>query len=606
MRYTPRGIVTAKEYYSIPIYQRLFEWEEENVLTLLGDLKRAKDKGLKGYYVGMLTATEGSNELVDGQQRFTVMMLMGCVFQQYDQGDVHWKSFLFDNKIRLHFSSRPSDENILMQVVDNLDSYVSLDRNNKIRRGIACIVSFMGQMTMEERRCFSAYVYENLCFFVTKLPKNYHALDLNKYFERMNSSGKNLEPHEILKVKLLRHLPSDAIGRYMQLWNLIADVDTPMIRRREKESDPDLRKRKNDALSLPVEQVVAPGSKLINGLETTDYAESRTIAEIQFSQEPPGDNKRNGIESRCALRFPYLLLQALYWFIDGKIEGRIDEFFDPSKLLEAFDTYLKYEGEDVSVDRISLFLGLLLRCRIALDVCFIRTIESGYFLDMNKPEGDEEVRALRMLQSMLFVSSSNFTNYRWFGWLMDTLKENGFVIPEPKNLFDALLNNSDRQNPLPEYDALIYNDNVRYWFWRLDLYIWLQRKTVFSENPVFLQVAENYVFIRNRSIEHIAPQTPKTESMMVWNGSEEDNKLMNSFGNLVMISQSMNSSLSNESYEVKTAHVQSFCNGASGSIESLKLLIVHKDYKVWNRDTIRTHGSLMYKWLQEAIKTSSK
>ena len=65
--------------------------------------------------------------------------------------------------------------------------------------------------------------------------------------------------------------------------------------------------------------------------------------------------------------------------------------------------------------------------------------------------------------------------------------------------------------------------------------------------------------------------------------------------------------LSNESYEVKTAHVQSFTNGSkTGSIESLKLLVVHQDYKTtWNRDTIKSHGEKMYQWLKNSYSNTA-
>ena len=66
----------------------------------------------------------------------------------------------------------------------------------------------------------------------------------------------------------------------------------------------------------------------------------------------------------------------------------------------------------------------------------------------------------------------------------------------------------------------------------------------------------------------------------------------------------MNKALSNASYEVKTAHVQSFCNGAFGTIESLKLLVVHQTYKSnrkWDRTAIEEHGRKMYDWLQKAL-----
>lgn len=46
----------------------------------------------------------------------------------------------------------------------------------------------------------------------------------------------------------------------------------------------------------------------------------------------------------------------------------------------------------------------------------------------------------------------------------------------------------------------------------------------------------------------------------------------------------------------------SICNGSkSGSIESLKLLIVHQDY-TWDRETITRHGKLMYEWLQKSFE----
>lgn len=38
-RYTPEKIVEEKLYFSIPLYQRLFSWGEEQVIGLLYDLK---------------------------------------------------------------------------------------------------------------------------------------------------------------------------------------------------------------------------------------------------------------------------------------------------------------------------------------------------------------------------------------------------------------------------------------------------------------------------------------------------------------------------------------------------------------------------------------
>ena len=157
---------------------------------------------------------------------------------------------------------------------------------------------------------------------------------------------------------------------------------------------------------------------------------------------------------------------------------------------------------------------------------------------------------------------------------------------------------------LPPYEALNYSGDNRFWFWKLDFHIWENRYTLFEKGSQEMGIVENYVFKRNRSIEHIAPQTPQSNSQMIWEDTDEDRTVRDSFGNLVMISQGLNSTLSNESYEVKTAHVRAYCNGSkSGSIESLKLLVVHKDYpNGWTKKSIEEHGKKMYEWLKDSCR----
>ena len=88
MKYTPCTINDAE--YSIPLYQRLFEWGSENVAQLLDDLQSAFEKYIHAsssiisgidptewdYYIGMLTSTvaDKSGEklyLVDGPVSYT-------------------------------------------------------------------------------------------------------------------------------------------------------------------------------------------------------------------------------------------------------------------------------------------------------------------------------------------------------------------------------------------------------------------------------------------------------------------------------------------------------------------------------------------------------
>ena len=601
MKYTPASIVNENLLFTIPIYQRLFEWDEDNIKTLLNDLLHTFEKsdGKEDYYIGMLTSKqEGNyNELIDGQQRFTVLMLIACALKEYE----HWNDFLGSNTLRLRFTSRPKDDDFLKSLLDssfNCDGYI----NVKMKEGLEVIKKYIAAIKEKEENKairFSEYIFNHLSLFISHLPSKYGPQDLNKYFERMNTSGKNLEQHEILKVKLLKNLTGD-VSKYMLLWNKLSDVDTLLIRKHKDENEDKIRERKNTAIRSTINDIFE--NDLINGINKVDDSNPITIAEIPLSTIIPQKEDSRTKDSHCALTFPYLLLQTLYLKIGGRIRGNISDFFKPSNLLETFQTYLPYEGHEVKVEDIIDFMELLVKCRLSLDICFIRPSEYGYSLDMNSSEDDESLIKLMMLESMLYVSSSNYTHYRWFGWLIQFIIESD-GIPSTEELFDELKSkDDDEHNNIPPLEELSYGE-IRYWFWRLDFYIWLNRKSIFKESPEALNVANNYVFRRNRSIEHIAPQTPKGDSAMKWLDTQEDIDLRDSFGNLVMISQGLNSTLSNESYEVKKAHVQSYINGEkSGSIESLDLLVVHQEYDIWNKETIVEHGNKMYYWLTKSYE----
>ena len=624
MKYTPCTINDAE--YSIPLYQRLFEWGSENVAQLLDDLQSAFEKYIHAsssiisgidptewdYYIGMLTSTvaDKSGEklyLVDGQQRFTVMTLIGCVMQSYARES--WRKFLlYREKPRLSFISRKSDELYLIKLINQEFDYEGELVNYNMREAIKTVRDYMDKYK-GDKEAFAKYIYNHLSFFISELPEKYGVQDLNKYFERMNSSGKNLEHHEILKVKILSKLDGN-VSLYMQLWNKIADVDTILLRKKDyqKESEAEYNYRKNKVLMSSLADIEAC-PELINNLKDEDNKDARPIKSIGIREKKPQDLNNNHFNgSRSILRFPQLLLQTLFLYLRNKkgdeFSPRLDDFFNQNKLLETFQKHLPFEGVGVNKECLKEFFEHLLHCRVAMDVCFVRSLEYGYSLDMNLPEDNKELKELMMFESFLYVSSTNLTYYRWFGWLM-TYVLNNQRIPNAKELFLELKKQTDSLNKLPEYSKLNFGEEIRYWFWRLDFYIWQHRYELFEteEDAAYLDIVENYVFIRNRSIEHIAPQHPKTESKLQWSESEDDNKLLNSFGNLVMISQGLNSALSNESYEVKTAYVQSYYNGAkSGSIESLKLLLVHQNYSKWDREAIKEHGENMYELLVKSFE----
>ena len=623
MKYTPCTINDAE--YSIPLYQRLFEWGSENVAQLLDDLQSAFEKYIHvssstiseidptegDYYIGMLTSTvaDKSGEklyLVDGQQRFTVMTLIGCVMQSYARDS--WRKFLlYREKPRLSFISRKSDELYLIKLINQEFDYEGELVNYKMKEAIKTVRDHMDKF-QGDKEAFANYIYNHLSFFISELPEKYGVQELNKYFERMNSSGKDLEHHEILKVKILSKLDGN-VSLYMQLWNKIADVDTILLRKKEyqKESEDEYNARKNKVLMSSLTDIEA-SPELINNLKDEDNKDALPIKNIGIRNKKPQDFSNNHFNgSKSVLRFPQLLLLTLFLYLKNKkgdeFSPKLEDFFNQNKLLETFQKHLPFEGVSVNKECLKEFFEHLLHYRVAMDVCFVRSLEYGYSLDMNLPEDNKDLRELMMFESFLYVSSSKLTYYRWFGWLMAYVMNNK-RIPNAKELFLELKKQTDSLNKLPKYSKLHFGKEIKYWFWRLDFYIWQHRYELFKseEDASYLDIAENYVFIRNRSIEHIAPQHPKTESKLQWSESEDDNALLNSFGNLVMISQSLNSALSNSSYEEKKAHVESYFNSVNGTIESLKLLMVYKDFSTcWSKDNIPLHGEKMYSFLKNDI-----
>ena len=395
MKYTPYKITQDKLFYSIPIYQRLFEWDTENIVTLLEDLTKEYEQtnGQGDYYIGMLTSTK-DNELVDGQQRFTVMMLLGSVLQDYDE---EWKTFLMtENKPRLDFSSRPMDNSYLRSIIDHKVEDMSAFKNIKMQNGLKQIKIFLEDSVRFPnggQSSFASYIFHHLCFFISNLPTGYTPRDLNKYFERMNTSGKNLEQHEILKVKLLSNLDED-IDKYMLLWNKLADVDTLLIRRM-KDENPEERKRR--ALRSNISAILSEG--LINGLNNESNDSAKSIKDVEKSSIAPKKERETIKSSRGALSFPYLLLQVLYRKLGKEnINCSINDFFKPNNLLTIFEKYLPFNGKSVNKEDIKDFMERLVKARLALDICFIRPTEYGYSLDMNLNEDNETLKELLMFQ----------------------------------------------------------------------------------------------------------------------------------------------------------------------------------------------------------------
>ena len=300
--FTPKSISEQVEFdglvFNIPLYQRLFEWGEEQIGQLLSDLYSSFKRNADApYYIGMLTSKSNGifRDLVDGQQRFTAIMLLGIYF--------HWNDFLViknDNgeKARLQFSARDEDEMYLMQKIKGEPISRNDYKNDKMEKGLGIIGDFMHKHD-DEKDEFAKYIFNHLTFFISELPSEYDLNELNTYFERMNTTGKALENYEILEVEMLRRLDMEK-ELYTHLWNAVSQMDKKILRLHRNEKLDALRGRYYNAiqsvlsdgdLQCTIECAKQSFDEETEGEELEEQPEINssfpTIAEIEPSSENP-------------------------------------------------------------------------------------------------------------------------------------------------------------------------------------------------------------------------------------------------------------------------------------------------------------------------------
>ncbi len=84
-----------KEHFLIPEYQRPYAWEEDQIITLFEDLKnftekKIADKNSDAYFLGSIVQfinDAGEQEIIDGQQRITsLLLLLRVIYTKMEKG----------------------------------------------------------------------------------------------------------------------------------------------------------------------------------------------------------------------------------------------------------------------------------------------------------------------------------------------------------------------------------------------------------------------------------------------------------------------------------------------------------------------------------------
>ncbi|GAA6866610.1 hypothetical protein HpHNI55_09750 [Helicobacter pylori] len=221
-----RDILKDELYYQIPIYQRPYQWTEENCEKLLDDLFfNYEDDRESDYFCGSLvliaigtdSATNAKTyDIVDGQQRLSTFILLAKVLATLYNNEVlndkTSRDFLekslgdTDGEKRKRLTFNTIGLNAKDDFQDALDffdnSHASKNNKNNYLKNAACLKNYLRKKEIEDINDFIEWLYFKVVFITITCPEADKAL---RIFNVLNARGLALSATDIFKGELLKH-----------------------------------------------------------------------------------------------------------------------------------------------------------------------------------------------------------------------------------------------------------------------------------------------------------------------------------------------------------------------------------------------------------------
>ena len=623
--------------YIIPIYQRNYAWGNDEISSLLQDIKNACEQNKeqdKNYYIGSLVVYRRDNddfEVIDGQQRLTTLTLI-----MHHLGTLSFRHVSFEHR----------DES--EQALSNLNSKKLPSNFSQALKTIKKVIDEWGNNKDE----IVKFLLDKVEIIRTEVPE---CTDLNHYFEIMNTRGEQLEKHEILKARLMKVLPTPIEqSLFAKIWDSCSDMSRYVVmgfdsELREVILGGDWRKARGFFKTILNENSGKPE----NPREPKNSIVELINAEVKIEKKEQSQDKYDG-EFTSVIDFPNFLMHVLRIYLEMFDKCKYSTQNDPCNVSLDEKLLLKsFEGKfEEKPKKVRIFIYTLLVCRYLFDLYVIKSNmirtdyenwslwkivkrKSSYYyknvfgddgLDKNDDEAlndaDPTKKAL-MLLSMFHVSNPSRIYKNWLYAVLRWLFKNKDNIT-PDNYVDFLEDLCDKfyfGNNCQEKDItdiilgkekIDFSSNNKKWndgvlvpnfvFNRLDYQLWKffheqeQKVEILSENDKWLTIKnkeaiwKKFRFTFRSSVEHHYPQHPSV-------GDELESGL-NDFGNLYLLSQSKNSSLGNSSPEEKKKHYR------NNEYDSLKQAIM-MNYNEWTEREIKEHGEKMIEILNQPLSKAN-
>jgi uncharacterized protein with ParB-like and HNH nuclease domain len=627
--------------YEVPIYQRNYAWEDDEISALIQDVYDAFLQKKNTYFIGTLVSYHKGDqvyEVIDGQQRLTTINL---VLSALD----------INRKNKLTYRARKKSN----ETIKNIPLFENEEKDNGIISGYGFAKNAIKKIIpSEELESYKKYFQENVHIIHYNVPRD---IDLNHYFEIMNSRGEQLEKHEIIKARLVEQLNEQDKVTFSQLWENCSMMHVYIQQKYRQEAI--FGRNHHEFLISGFDEL--PKVEMGSGKKSIlDF-----INGIVADQNPNNNDTPDSFQP--IIDFSNLLLIVL------KITRIKDQNFDPiSFTLDDKELIREFDKIDLNESFAKEFGFNLIKTRYYLDNYVVHhsnendTLESNpWKLQFWQKEGkneylknlDGESEIQNKLVQLLSMFEVSFTarqrkNYLFYCLLhlfnegpdlqkyhqfvrsladkyfqdvyLDPTKLNAINVPNPGS-FDSTILVKNKLFVTPENTDLsfseVYGDgNVRsngiplFVFNFLDYKLWekyfdelrgentkegsAERKFFFENlgcSDFGLKLFEQFYFSRTRrSLEHFYPQA-KADG----NDGRPTQDQINCLGNYAMIGSEMNSSGNSWDPNAKLSHYLDPGKIRQISIASIKFMIMMQKCKDNLLQNNRKHG---LEWNFEDIK----
>lgn len=624
-------------HYVIPLYQRAYAWEDEEIVQLIDDINDSTGD----YYIGSLVVAKVKGkvetyEVVDGQQRLTTLyLLLHYLVSRGGQSG--------EGRKKLTFSCRQKSNDTLERIQDLLpDEKPLADDEDRLEQSIMNGLKVIKQKLPKGNAVddvVAAFIerLKSVILYRIEVPEH---TDLNRYFEIMNTRGEQLEQHDILKAQLMGYLPNQKEREFFsRVWSACSDMTGYVQMHFAKAEREEIFGRGwNDEPSEDWDDY----EECLDREQGGDHKVSiKSIIKPRFEVEVSDGKLEDGktIRFESIIGFPHFLLHVLRTFleVEGETEivKKLGSLLDDKNLLSDFEkviSYGKIEAKAIEENRANFarrFILFLLRSRFLFDKFIIKREyeeddqEGVWSLKELRTSGSKKNKQpsyintklcypnewektytprnkeCLMIQSALRVSYTSPKVMHWITellvWLFDNESERPRLADEAECIAAEAVANGFFEKSLEEmgeYDLQEYNSEDYAFgvrtphivFNYLDYLLWKENKEKYND----------FVFEFRNSVEHWYPQHPSEGTIEPWDGRDV-------FGNLCIISRSVNSKFSNLSPESKMKSYKKMVQKGSLKLRIMGDIIEGCSSEAWKQSECAKHEEDMISILIQRV-----